>query len=468
MRARPTRPWFFVTLCWLALAAGCASNDLSGPQVQPDPADVGALPDTGGGGGGEVDTGAPGVDAGEDAGGDDAAMPPECTGDAQCPPGAYCDTAQLECVTDCANDDGCQAPLVCDVTRGRCIDAPETCGDGSCVAGDGEDCVTCAADCACEADQNCSDGMCIDKCGDSMCVAADGEDCDTCAADCACNAGSSCNAGACEPDCGDGFCDAQASEDCGTCAADCACDSAFKCVANSCIPRCGDGLCEASENCQACPQDCGCEAGQRCQDSMCVCDDACSNGETDCVGSAQRQCVADLNGCFDFGAPVNCPSGVCTNGSCCTPQCNNAECGADTCGGTCGTCTFACGADSNCTRRLTVNFVRTSCDDAPCQDTFGKPDPYIEVVVGNQTFDTGKGSDGNCDNDLVAVGWQVGGATQTFTKTQLQTVTIRVKDQDNLNNDDTCATWLNVDLTQGTTVLSTPGNTVQVSLTTTQ
>ena len=402
MRARPTRPLLFTMICWLTLAAACASNDLTGPQPVPQPDDTGTT---------TRDAGDPTKDADvvPDAAPDaeaDVVVIPECTGDAQCPPGSFCDTAELECVTDCANDEGCEDPLVCDITRGRCIDAPESCGDGACVAADGEDC----------------------------------------------------------------FCDVQAGEDCGTCGVDCGCDSANKCVANSCIPRCGDGLCEASENCESCPQDCGCDAGQACQDSMCVCDDSCSNGDTDCVGNAARSCVADVNGCYDYGAAVTCPSGICTNGSCCTPQCGNQECGADGCGGNCGTCGFACGNDSNCTRRLTINYVEiTDCRDA-CND-FGlgnarNPDPRLEVVVGTDTYRS-DGPDDSCGQ--VLGGTIVGGANQTFTKTQLQSVLIRVQDADSFlgGSDDLCAQWMAVDLSAaGTRLLTSTGDVVKVSITT--
>jgi hypothetical protein len=104
---------------------------------------------------------------------------------------------------------------------GQCVDGmgasltPEQC-TAAAIAGCGANTTTTANDPAC--------GSCpVNPCGDGTCDAAAGENCETCAADCACTAPDTCQAGVCTPPnaCGDGTCDAAGGEDCTSCPADC-------------------------------------------------------------------------------------------------------------------------------------------------------------------------------------------------------------------------------------------------------
>ncbi len=126
--------------------------------------------------------------------------------------------------------------------------------------------------------------MCV-VCGDGFCREADGEDCLSCAADC----------DAC-PSCGDGACD-EGLESCFDCPDDCGiCEG------------CGDGQCSGVEDCSSCQQDCGvCSV---CGND--VCEDAefetCVNCPADC-GQCEalgcRDIVDCIFGCIEFGRPPN-------------------------------------------------------------------------------------------------------------------------------------------------------------------
>ena len=79
------------------------------------------------------------------------------------------------------------------------------------------------------------------KVGDNYCDNNVGETCKNSGSDCACGANQRCsNTGVCETFCGNGVC--EASEQ-GICKADC--------------QWCGDGTCESSESCSSCDVDCG-------------------------------------------------------------------------------------------------------------------------------------------------------------------------------------------------------------------
>jgi hypothetical protein len=72
------------------------------------------------------------------------------------------------------------------------------CGDGTCDSG--ETCTTCAGDCACGSQQQCTAGVCVKTCGNGICEAGFGELCSNCS-DCACGSGNVCSDGICVAGC---------------------------------------------------------------------------------------------------------------------------------------------------------------------------------------------------------------------------------------------------------------------------
>jgi hypothetical protein len=227
---------------------------------------------------------------------------------------------------------------------------------------------------------------------------------------------------------------------------------------------CGNDVCESFEDCEICPADCGCGPNQDCDKGVCICQDACAPGESECNAGGTRTCGADEQGCLEWSATSPC-QGSCMNGMCsCMAACGGSECGMDGCGGSCGACTFACGASDLCTRQLTINYVETSCG-ADCQDTFDPTDPFLKLTIAGQTYSKDEGARDRCGATRTAENWVVGGATQTFTYSQLQQVTVEVYDADTFNSDDLCARWTNVDLTaHGTQTLVSSDGLVRVSL----
>jgi hypothetical protein len=155
-----------------------------------------------------------------------------------------------------------------------------------CEAGDGEDCLSCPADCAGKQDGLrkqrfcCGDGAGIKPvgCGDSRCgLCVDSPILASC--------------------CGDGECTSGA-EGSDTCALDCGPP-----------PVCGDGVCHADENACDCPADCP-KPAEICDNGI---DDNC-DGATDC---ADAQCL------FNPSCPACMPNGLlCTyNSDCCSGKC---------------------------------------------------------------------------------------------------------------------------------------------------
>jgi hypothetical protein len=236
------------------------------------------------------------------------------------------------------------------------------CGDGTCDAGGGENCSTCASDCACTAGNVCLNGACapqdccasqgsIAGCDSNLpcetCVCADDAFCCNSAWDsvCAGIATGACFAECgCEPPpCGDGTCDGGAGEDCSTCAADCACAAGESCSA---------GVCTVADCCE--PQTSGgCPSDPICEDCVCFEDSFCCSTTWDsiCAGIAQNECFADCG----------CPPPPCGDGTC------------DAAGGeTCSTCVAdcACAVGNVCTAGV--------CGPAPqCG-----PGPFTQLACG--------------------------------------------------------------------------------------
>jgi len=196
--------------------------------------------------------------------------------------------------------------------------APPTCGDHTCDGTIGENCATCAADCACTGGNTCQNGTCAPPpptCGDNTCDPSIGENCATCAADCGCSGGNTCQNGSCAPPpptCGDNACDPSIGENCATCAADCACTGGDTCQNGTCAPPCGDGICDpnAGENCSTCAVDCGCTGTDTCENGVCTPAQCIPEGAT-CLPEAHGKdaCCADLQCTGPGTAPKTCRHG---------------------------------------------------------------------------------------------------------------------------------------------------------------
>lgn len=163
----------------------------------------------------------------------------------------------------------------------------DSCGNGICEGGAGENCNTCPVDCS-------SSGGA--SCGDGVCQIGDGENCNNCAADC--------------PGKSDGnpsrrFC-CGIDTDCNDSAARCG-PSPGACLQQaSVLTCCGDSNCDLGETPCNCPTDCGsppasegqcndgvdndCDGFLDCDDSDCSSDPACQCLPTNAECSFDNQC----------------------------------------------------------------------------------------------------------------------------------------------------------------------------------
>ena len=201
-----------------------------------------------------------------------------------------------ESSSSCCVDCGCSAGYSC--TSGTCtVNTPPApyCGDGSC--GNGEDCATCSADCGTcppsgggftppPPEDNETEVVEELTCGDELC--SDDETCSDCEVDC----------GVCPPECVE----------------DIDCDDGDICTIDSCDESCSYEVvaCGLSDSC--CPS--GCTISN---DGDCSCDDACSQGSTNCVEGVNYACLGDNNGCLKWFESGECDvefnSSVTTSGS---------------------------------------------------------------------------------------------------------------------------------------------------------
>lgn len=248
-------------------------------------------------------------------------------GSPKCPEGYSCLASSNTCVPEGS------CPLGVPGCEASDASALESCGNASCEADEGEDCMTCEDDC----------GPCI-GCGDGTCDFKSGETCKSCEDDC----------GACE--CGNERCDV--GEDENNCPQDCASG-----------PRCGNGACEQGETESNCPVDCAVSK--------------CGNGSCD-AGEDETSCPADCgasscgNGSCDSGetsasCPQDCPAQpVCGDGQCgggetaqsCPQDCLTTDCGNGTCesGETTSNCpqdcTASCPVDeaTRCVDTTTIEY----------------------------------------------------------------------------------------------------------------
>ncbi len=161
---------------------------------------------------------------------------------------------------------------------------------------------------ACYYNQECTDGVCVNKCGNGVCTAD--ENCASCVQDCACASTERCDWGTCNTYCGNGVCDAN--ENCWGCVQDCGCSGYERCEGGTCVTYCGNGRCDGTETCGTCGSDCGCASNQECVGGKCV--SLCGNNRKD-PGEDCDSCIEDFP----------CPGTYCHNGQC--VQCiTNAQC----------------------------------------------------------------------------------------------------------------------------------------------
>lgn len=201
-------------------------------------------------------------------------------GNGLCEVGEDCNS----CASDCASGSGA------------------TCGNGICEAGNGEDCLSCPSDCRGKqngkpANRYCcgdGDGQNPLSCGDSICTSGGYQCTDVPAV-------SSC--------CGDSMC--TGSEDSLSCEIDCP------------VAACGDGTCDPGETSCSCAADCGAPPGseQSCTNGV---DDDC-DGQVDCFDS---ECSADPS--CDGGSCEPVGASCVENQDCCSNKCRGKS-GRKTC-----------------------------------------------------------------------------------------------------------------------------------------
>ena len=198
-----------------------------------------------------------------------------------------CTGGTLACLSDCTGFDtsGCSGCPVCN-------------NDGVCD-GD-EDCNVCPNDCI----SGTTPGA---VCGNGVCEAGDGEDCLSCAADCA---GAQKGRPGNRYCCGDG--DGQNPVPC----SDARCTGgALSCTEIPVSPFtfcCGDSICDPGENCASCSLDCTIGA-EFCANGL---DDDC-DGAVDCDDADCTGDPACILSCTNLGDPCQ------KDADCCTGNCSN-------------------------------------------------------------------------------------------------------------------------------------------------
>jgi len=195
---------------------------------------------------------------------------------------------------DCDNDDSCEMGEYCVICPNDCFSGPgATCGNGICEAGDGEDCLSCRADCRGKTNGNPNNRYCCGDgdgpnprpCSDSSCT-TQGYQCTDIPAVTSC--------------CGDEIC--EGTEDGFNCQVDCGSP-----------PVCGDGTCDPGEDRCSCAADCGFPPST---------ESDCNNGiDEDCDGFADcydEDCDADP-ACSQTCEPIG--ASCSANGDCCSNKC---------------------------------------------------------------------------------------------------------------------------------------------------
>ena len=254
----------------------------------------------------------------------------ECTVDADCDDRAFCNGAATCNGGSCeAGSDPCPGQS-CNETNDTC--EPLTCdNDGTCETG--EDCNTCPNDCISGTTSGAS-------CGNGICEAGNGEDCVSCAADCnGKQSGKPANRFCCGDGdgqnpvtCGDSRCTAGGFQ-CTTvpanpvnyCCGDATCEGANgrnACALDCRAPAfCGDGTCNGSEDQCSCAVNCGTPPANEVPNSTCQdgIDNDCGGGidcsDTDCTSDPACTICLPKNATCTLGS--ECCSGVCKNNGRC-------------------------------------------------------------------------------------------------------------------------------------------------------
>jgi len=265
---------------------------------------------------------------------------PECSVDADCDDGMFCNGAESCASGTCvAGSDPCPG-MGCDELADECV-VSECNNDGIC---DGlETCDNCASDCVLGG---------VASCGNGVCETANGENCQNCSADCAgVQKGNPRNRYCCGLDtpCSDGRCTA----------------GGLQCTD---VPAgqtcCGDGLCSGMENSVVCERDCG--PAPYCGDGL------CNGGESSCTCSldcgappASEAPACDDNLDNDCDALTDCDDPDCSGDAACQePSCDGdgvCEPAED-----CLTCTSDCAG-----RQKGKPSDRFCCGDGILQDAEG-------------------------------------------------------------------------------------------------
>ncbi len=254
-----------------------------------------------------------------------------------------CIPATGECAfmpVDCSDGLFCNGVESCDRAAGGCQAGSDPCPDDGCIESQ-DTCIPCDGDGACESDEDCDNcptdcfsGMAI--CGNGVCEAGDGEDCVSCEADCNGVQNGPPGNRFC---CGDG--DGEGPLSC----RDSRCSTAgWLCTAVPFPPSCcGDGDCTGTETRRNCLIDCSCTGAADCDD-----DDACTVDHcTDGTCTYQAVSCADGNACTaDTCDPAD---GRCTHQE---VGCDDGDaCTVDSCDpiGGCGTAPRVCDDRDPCT-----------------------------------------------------------------------------------------------------------------------
>jgi len=222
----------------------------------------------------------------------DATWPvPTCAVDADCDDGVWCNGAETCVAGACQPGTDPCAGGACDEAGQVCT---SVCGDAVCDAG--EDCNGCGADCP-------SFPLPAAVCGNGLCEAGDGEDCVTCAADCNGQQGGKPSGRFC---CGDGGGTNPLPCSDATCST-----GGWSCTDTPSVPGsfcCGDLACDSGESCSSCALD-------------------CTLGVELCTGGVDEDCDGDVD-CDDLDCLGPPPDPACEAVDCSTitdKQVCNAE-----------------------------------------------------------------------------------------------------------------------------------------------
>lgn len=164
---------------------------------------------------------------------------------------------------------------------------------------------------------------------------------------------------------------------------------------------CGTG----GESCKRCSE------GERCIEDSCTTCDGCWTDDGQCEdGTSVQTCGADGNACVTCGENETCEEGSCVEQSCsetCDGCCVDGECQDGTSDDACGTsgdsCTtcgdgLTCNTSGSCVPdpQATWDVVGVSATinkDTVDGDPASKPDPKLQVTVGENTASTSKKDD---------------------------------------------------------------------------